>query len=152
MSISDFAAQYEAATRKFLELITSLSQSELDLSDAEGWTPRQVIHHVADSEAQSYARLRRLIAEPGTTIQGYDEGKWAANPTLGYSETDVANSIAVFTAVRNSSHQLILRLTEKELDNSGTHSESGEYSIRTWLETYINHPKDHAAQIKEQLK
>jgi hypothetical protein len=152
MSISDFAAQYEAATRQFLELITSLSQSELDLSDAEGWTPRQVIHHVADSEAQSYARLRRLIAEPGTTIQGYDEGKWAANLTLGYSETDVANSIAVFTAVRNSSHQLILRLTEKELDNSGTHSESGEYSIRTWLETYINHPKDHAAQIKEQLK
>jgi hypothetical protein len=152
MSISDFAAQYEAATRQFLELITSLSQSELDLSDAEGWTPRQVIHHVADSEAQSYARLRRLIAEPGTTIQGYDEGKWAANPTLGYSETDVANSIAVFTAVRNSSHQLILRLTEKELDNSGTHSESGEYSIRTWLETYINHPEDHAAQIKEQLK
>jgi hypothetical protein len=152
MSISDFAAQYEAATRQFHELITSLSQSELDLSDAEGWTPRQVIHHVADSEAQSYARLRRLIAEPGTTIQGYDEGKWAANPTLGYSETDVANSIAVFTAVRNSSHQLILRLTEKELDNSGTHSESGEYSIRTWLETYINHPKDHAAQIKEQLK
>jgi len=152
MSISDFAAQYEAATRQFLELITSLSKSELDLSDAEGWTPRQVIHHVADSEAQSYARLRRLIAEPGTTIQGYDESKWAANPTLGYSETDVANSIAVFTAVRNSSHQLILRLTEKELDNSGTHSESGEYSIRTWLETYINHPKDHAAQIKEQLK
>lgn len=152
MSISDFAAQYEAATRQFLELITSLPQSELDLSDAEGWTPRQVIHHVADSEAQSYARLRRLIAEPGTTIQGYDEGKWAANPTLGYSETDVANSIAVFTAVRNSSHGLILRLTEKELDNSGTHSESGEYSIRTWLETYINHPKDHAAQIKEQLK
>jgi hypothetical protein len=36
MSISDFAAQYEAATRQFLELITSLSQSELDLSDAEG--------------------------------------------------------------------------------------------------------------------
>jgi hypothetical protein len=152
MSISDFAAQYEAATRQFLELITSLSQSELDLSDADGWTPRQVIHHVADSEAQSYARLRRLIAEPGTTIQGYDEGKWAANPTLGYSDTDVAGSIAVFTAVRNSSHQLILRLTEKELDNSGTHSESGEYSIRTWLETYINHPRDHAAQIKEQLK
>ena len=78
MSIKDLAAEYEASTQLFLQLVNSLKESDLDLSDAEGWTPRQVIHHVADSEAQSYARLRRLIAEPGTQIQGYDEGKWAA--------------------------------------------------------------------------
>jgi hypothetical protein len=151
MSIHDLAAQYEAATRQFLDLVKTLNETDLDRSDAEGWTPRQVIHHVADSEAQSYARLRRLIAEPGTIIQGYDEGKWAANSTLGYSESDVASAIAIFTAVRNSSHQLILRLSQAQLENSGTHSESGAYSIRTWLDTYTNHPKDHADQIKKQL-
>jgi hypothetical protein len=151
MLISNFASDYEASTRQFLELAKTLNEADLDRSDAEGWTPRQVIHHLADSEAQSYARLRRLIAEPGTTIQGYDEGKWAANSTLGYSEADVTAAIAVFTAVRNASHQLILRLSEGELENSGTHSESGEYSVRTWLDTYTNHPKDHAQQIREQL-
>jgi hypothetical protein len=151
MLISNFASDYEASTRQFLELVQTLTEADLDRSDAEGWTPRQVIHHLADSEAQSYARLRRLIAEPGTTIQGYDEGKWAANSTLGYSEADVTAAIAVFTAVRNASYQLILRLSEAELENSGTHSESGEYSVRTWLDTYTNHPKDHAQQIREQL-
>jgi hypothetical protein len=151
MLISNFASDYEASTRQFLELVQTLNEADLDRSDAEGWTPRQVIHHLADSEAQSYARLRRLIAEPGTTIQGYDEGKWAANSTLGYSEADVTAAIAVFTAVRNASYQLILRLSEGELENSGTHSESGEYSVRTWLDTYTNHPKDHAQQIREQL-
>ena len=151
MSIRDFAAEYEVATQQFLNLVKNLAQSDLDRSDSEGWTPRQVIHHLADSEAQSYARLRRLIAEPGTIIQGYDEGKWAANPTLGYSDSDVASAIAVFTAVRSASHQLILRLSEAELENSGTHSESGAYSIRTWLDTYTNHPKDHAEQIRKQL-
>jgi hypothetical protein len=64
----------------------------------------------------------------------------------------VTAAVAVFTAVRNASHQLILRLSEKELGNSGTHSESGEYSVGTWLETYTNHPKDHAQQIREQLR
>lgn len=152
MSIQDLAAAYQGSTNEFLQLVGGLAPADLDRSDAEGWTPRQVIHHVADSEAQSYARLRRLIAEPGTTIQGYDEGKWAANPTLGYSESDVTSAIAVFTAVRTASHQLILRLRESELENSGTHSESGEYSVRTWLETYTNHPKDHAEQIREQLR
>jgi hypothetical protein len=37
------------------------------------------------------------------------------------------------------------------LDNSGTHSESGEYTIKTWLETYISHPLEHAAQIESGL-
>lgn len=148
MSIQDFAAEYEASTQLFLAEVNSLDESDLDRSDSEGWTPRQVIHHLADSEAQSYARLRRLIAEPGTTIQGYDEGKWADNPTLGYTDLDVSTAIEVFAAVRKSSYQLILRLSEEQLQNSGTHTESGEYSVKKWLETYTNHPKDHAAQIR----
>jgi hypothetical protein len=148
MSIQDFAAEYEASTQLFLAEVNSLNESDLDRSDSEGWTPRQVIHHLADSEAQSYARLRRLIAEPGTTIQGYDEGKWADNPTLGYTDLDVSTAIEVFAAVRKSSYQLILRLSEEQLQNSGTHTESGEYSVKKWLETYTNHPKDHAAQIR----
>jgi hypothetical protein len=151
MSIQDLAARYEASTQEFLALIATLKESDLDRADAEGWTPRQVIHHVADSEAQSYARLRRLIAEPGTAIQGYDEGKWAESATLGYSATDVAPSIEVFAAVRKSSHLLLQRLSESELENKGVHSESGEYSIRTWLDTYTNHPLDHANQIRQQL-
>jgi len=152
MSIQEHAERYEASTQEFLKLVHSLAPSDLDKSDSQGWTPRQVIHHVADSEAQSYARLRRLIAEPGSLIQGYDEGKWAENPTLGYSDSDVATAIEVFTAVRKASHQLILRLSEAELENAGIHSESGPYSVSNWLQTYTNHPLDHSAQIREQSK
>ena len=152
MTIKQIAADYQAATREFLTLANSLSESDYDRSDAEGWTPRQVIHHVADSEAQSYARLRRLIAEPGTIIQGYDEGIWAESSTLGYRTAPVESSIAVFAAVRESSYQLLLRLEESQLDNQGTHSESGEYSVRDWIRSYTNHPTDHANQIRAQLK
>ena len=151
MSIQELAVRYEASTQAFLSLVSTLTESDVDRADAEGWTPRQVIHHVADSEAQSYARLRRLIAEPGTSIQGYDEGKWAENATLGYGQSDVAPSIEVFAAVRKSSYLLLQRLSESELENKGIHTESGEYSIHTWLETYTNHPLDHANQIRQQL-
>lgn len=151
MSISEIASQYGASTQEFISLVETLAPSDLDRADAEGWTPRQVIHHLADSEAQSYARLRRLIAEPGTLIQGYDEGKWAENPTLAYQDGEIEASIEVFSAVRKSSLQLISRLSEVQLENSCTHSESGEYTVKNWLETYTNHPLEHAAQIKAQL-
>ena len=151
MNLKDATAAYSKATEKFLTTSLELSESQLDISVQGGWTPRQVIHHVADSEAQSYARLRRLIAEPGSLIQGYDEGGWGENPTLGYTELPIETPIAVFKAVRASSLEIIKRLQPEQLNNSGVHSESGEYSIKTWLETYIKHPVEHAQQIRDLL-
>jgi len=149
--LKELAEQYKQSTEIFLNLASSLKFDDLDRADSEGWTPRQVIHHVADSEAQSYARLRRLIAEPGTTIQGYDEGKWAENPTIGYRNHEIDSSIAVFKAVRQSSYELLLRMEDSLLDQKGIHTESGEYSVRDWMNSYINHPIDHANQIKKVL-
>ena len=151
MDLNVAAQRYEEATAQFLEVVSQLSDSQLDASSNGSWSARQVIHHVADSEAQAYARLRRLIAEPGTQIQGYDEAGWGENETLGYQELPIAQSLAVFKAVRASSLEIIKRLKPAQLDNSGTHSESGEYTIKTWLETYINHPFEHAEQIKSGL-
>ena len=146
-----FASQYQDATRAFLDTVHELSEADLDVSSSGGWTARQIIHHVADSEAQSYARLRRLIAEPGTQIQGYDEGGWGENETLGYKVLPIENSIEVFKAVRASSLAIIKRLSVTQLENSGIHSESGQYTIKTWLETYIKHPVEHAEQIRLSL-
>jgi hypothetical protein len=134
-----------------LKVAQELSEAELDSSSSGGWTARQIIHHVADSEAQSYARLRRLIAEPGTQIQGYDEAGWGENETLGYKELPVAPSLEVFKAVRQSSLEVVKRLELSQLDNAGIHTESGKYTVKTWLETYISHPLEHAAQIRSGL-
>ena len=151
MTIAALAANYEKATNDLLRIIDSLEESDLDKSDGEGWTPRQVIHHLADSEAQSYARLRRLVAEPGSTIQGYDEGKWAENSVLGYKELPVELSINVFRSVRAASLMILRRLSEEQLQNSGTHTESGPYSIQSWVNSYTNHPTDHGQQITKAI-
>jgi len=151
MDLKNFANSYANATAEFLKVAQELSEAELDSSSSGGWTARQIIHHVADSEAQSYARLRRLIAEPGTQIQGYDEAGWGENETLGYKELPVALSLEVFKAVRQSSLEVVKRLELSQLDNAGIHTESGKYTVKTWLETYISHPLEHAAQIKSGL-
>jgi hypothetical protein len=148
MDLKNAAEAYANATAEFLKVAQNLSEAELDSSPSGGWTARQIIHHVADSEAQSYARLRRLIAEPGTQIQGYDEGGWGENETLGYKVLPIELSLAVFTAVRASSLEIIRRLCPEQLENVGIHSESGAYTMRKWLDTYIKHPVEHAAQIR----
>jgi hypothetical protein len=73
------------------------------------------------------------------------------NKTLGYSELAIANSLAIFAAVRASSLEILERLTQEQLLNSGVHSESGSYDVRTWISNYVSHPFDHAEQIIRQI-
>jgi uncharacterized damage-inducible protein DinB len=147
MNIEQYAKDYEFATQKFLDAVASLPKSALDQPKKDGWNARQVIHHLADSESQSCARLRRLIAEPGTTIQGYDENKWAYSETLGYKELPIETSLALFKASREASLQIIMRLTPELLKNAGVHTESGEYTVQKWLDGYTRHPQEHAEQL-----
>ena len=152
MDLRAAATDFADSTRVFLEAARAVRHADLDSRQLGDWSVRQIIHHVADSEAQSYARLRRLVAEPeGCLIQGYDEAAWAACPTLGYDDLPVDNSLLVIQAVRAASLDIIQRLTVADLDRMGTHSESGAYSVRDWLRNYTAHPRDHAAQLAQAL-
>lgn len=153
MSIKEIAAAYRQSTEEFEKLVASIPSDQLDTKHPEGWSPRQVIHHMADSEAQSYARIRRLIAEPqGTSIQGYDENAWGASAVLGYATLPIDFSVKVFSAVRASSLVMLERLAESDLSKSGVHSESGEFSIEKWCRNYTAHPLDHIGQIEKALR
>ncbi len=148
MDIDSICREYESATDHFLKISSALAHNELDLKQSDGWSARQVIHHMADSEAQSYARLRRLLAEPeGSVIQGYDEAAWADCETLGYNELPIENSLAVFKSVRAASLDVLNRIEQSDFSKFGMHTESGKYTLETWIRTYSNHPVDHGNQI-----
>jgi hypothetical protein len=128
------------------DAVDGLTDDELDRAAPDGgWTARQVVHHLADSEARAYVRLRRLIAEDAPEIVGYDEPEYARR--LHY-DRPIAASLAVVGAVREASRELLERLTPPEWERRGTHSESGAYSVDDWLRIYANHPYDHADQIR----
>ena len=151
MSLADQVSAYRESTEHFVAVAGSLGESELDRQPEEpgGWTPRMVIHHMADSETNAYVRLRRLLAEPpGTVIQGYDEGQWAR--VLHY-DRPVQGSLAVVRAVRDSSAELLDTLAEVDLGRQGIHTDSGPYSLADWLAVYTAHARDHAEQIRSAL-
>ena len=153
MDIREAAAAYDSSTQFFLNLARGVTPELLDVHHENGWSARQVIHHMADSEAQSYARLRRLVAEPdGSVIQGYDEGAWAECEKLGYKDAPVENSIAVFAAVRAGSLDVIKRLEESDLAKFGEHSERGKFTVETWVTIYTKHPHEHGDQLARATK
>ena len=139
--------RYGAGIDAVRAALAGITEAELDRQPAEpdGWTARQVAHHLADSESMAYIRLRRLIAEDDPLIQAYDEPEWARR--LHY-DRPIETSVAVLAAVRAASLQLLESLTPAEWLRTGTHSESGPYSVEGWLEIYAGHSHDHADQIR----
>jgi hypothetical protein len=128
------------------EAVAGASDDDLDRRPPSGeWTAREIVHHVADSESMAYIRLRRLIAEDQPIIHGYDEPEWARR--LHY-DRPIEASLAVARAVRAASLELLRSLTPAEWERSGTHSESGAYSVDRWLAIYAEHSHEHADQIR----
>jgi hypothetical protein len=128
------------------EALAGVSEVELDARPVDGgWTAREVAHHLADSETTSYIRLRRLLAEDNPVIQGYDEAEFARR--LWYDRPIVV-SLEVFRTVRESSAEILERLTSGDWLRGGVHSESGAFTVETWLELYAAHAFDHAEQIR----
>jgi len=148
MDIREAAAAYESATRFFLNLARGVTPELLDIHHESGWSARQIIHHLADSEAQSYVRLRRLVAEPeGVLLINVDEDSWAKEAKLGYETAPVENSIAVYAAVRAGSLDVIKRLEDSDVEKSGVHPESGKFTIEKWLFNYTKHSLEHGEQL-----
>ena len=139
--------RYRTGTADVEAALAGITDEELDRPPAEpdSWTARQVAHHLADSEAMAYIRLRRLIAEESPLIAGYDEPEWARR--LHY-DRPIEPSLAVLAGVRAASLQLLGSLTPAEWERTGMHSESGPYSVEGWLEIYAGHSHDHADQIR----
>ncbi len=153
MHLSELAARYESGTQAVLDALGDFKEKNLDAKHPEGWSARQVVHHLADSETNSYIRLRRLVGEEeGTLLSGYDEGAWAKNPTLGYEELPIEPSLALFVAVRAASLVIVRRLSDADLNKTGVHSEAGHYSVESWFSSYLAHPFDHASQIERAFK
>jgi hypothetical protein len=145
MNRADLIARYKEGADIVAKAVEGLSDADLDRRPAPGeWTAREVVHHLADAEARSAVRLRQLLAEDDPTIQGYDEERYAR--TLHY-DRPIEGSLALLRAVRAATAELLDRLSESDFSRSGTHTESGPYSVDTWLELYAAHGHDHAEQI-----
>ena len=138
--------RYRDGYRAVTAALTNLTEAELDKRPADGaWTAREVIHHLADSETTSTIRLRKVLAEDAPLIEAYDEAHFA---TVLHYDRPIEPSLQVLRAVRQANAELLDVLEPHEWERAGVHSESGPYSVETWLGIYATHAHDHADQIR----
>jgi hypothetical protein len=110
------------------------------------WTIHEIVIHITDSEANSYARCRRCIAEPGATIMAYDENVWAR--ALDYERQSAEDAVELFRWLRGSTYRLIKTLPDEVWSHTIYHPENGTMTLEDWLLVYEDHVRAHVSQMR----
>jgi DinB family protein len=139
--------QYAAGPARLKAALAAVPPAALQWRPRPGeWSAHEIVVHCADSETNSFVRIRFLAAEKEPVLQGYDQDHWAT--TFDYHTLPMEPALAVVTGVRASTTALIRRLPESAWAKVGRHTESGAYTAETWLTIYADHLEGHARQIE----
>jgi hypothetical protein len=143
--------QYGRGYALLTAALAKLPQESWDFkASSTDWSVHEIIVHMGDSESMAALRVRKLIVEPGSTLMGYEEAKWAG--ALGYQKQNVEDSLQIIKFARQSTYRLLKSLPDEVFTHSVTHPEYSEpYTFDKWLNIYANHIPDHIEQIRNSV-
>jgi hypothetical protein len=103
-----------------------------------------VVHHVADSHANSFVRFKLALTEDWPDIKAYDEKAWAE---LADSKLPVDGSLAFIEALHQRWVALLESMTEDDFRKGYVHPKGGRQNLATALALYEWHGRHHTAHI-----
>ena len=148
-SPNDRAAQIETLRRlpeRLRAAAAGLDDRQLDTPYREGgWTVRQLVHHIADSHANSYVRFKLALTEDWPTIKAYDEAAWAELPEA--RTLPVEPSLKWIEAMHARWVAMLESMTDSDFEKGFLHPERGRMTLATNLALYDWHSRHHTAHI-----
>ena len=126
--------------------IKGLTDAQLDTPYREdGWTVRQVVHHITDSHMNSYVRVRLALTENEPTIKPYEEKLWAE--LYDARTAPVAPSVQMLESLHERWVMLLRSLAPADFSRTFRHPVNGVRDIDWLLQLYSWHGRHHVAHI-----
>ena len=128
--------------------VAALTDTQLDTPyRTDGWTLRQVVHHVADSHMNAFTRMKLALTEETPTIKPYDENAWAL---LADMRMPVDVSLRLIDGVHARWVAIYRAMTPEDFERTFVHPELATQLTLDWhLQMYAWHSHHHLAHITE---
>ncbi|KGO90319.1 YfiT family bacillithiol transferase [Flavobacterium suncheonense] len=143
-SLREFPAQLNA-------VLQPLTPAQLNWHyRPEGWTIKQVVHHLADSHINAFTRLKLTLTEDAPVIRPYEEALWAQLPD-GVKD-DLTASLKIIEGIHERWFYLLNHLTETEWDKMYFHPQHQRLvGLKEMLGLYDWHGRHHLAHIRQAI-
>lgn len=150
--LNEWISILEELPQKFLELTSSMNDEQLDTPyRPDGWTVRQVVHHVSDSHHHSYIRFKWGLTEDNPVIKPYFEQEWAN--LFDTRTAPIQMSLDHLKAVHFKLVYLLRGLSDEQLNRTFTHPDGNEITtLKENVGRYVWHGSHHHAHIANLAK
>lgn len=126
--------------------VAGLDERQLDTPYREdGWTVRQLVHHVADSHMHAFARTRFALAEDNPVIAAYDEAAWAELPDMRVLAPEL--SLTLLEALHQRWTLLLRATPAASFARTIRHPENGPMTVDELVGMYAWHSRHHTAHV-----
>ena len=127
---------------KLTELVGKWGDDRLDTPyRPEGWTIRQLVHHIADSHINGYVRTKLALTEDNPTVRPYEEGEWAKLPD---AQLDVAPSLVILRNLHQRWVAVLASLNAADFQRTFLHPGSDRtFTIAQQAANYAWHGEHH---------
>ncbi|MBT8303723.1 MAG: putative metal-dependent hydrolase [Bacteroidia bacterium] len=151
-NIKDWIIVLEQFPEKLSKLVSNLDENQLNTPyRKDGWTVRQVVHHVSDSHHHSYTRFKWALTEDKPIIKAYNEQDWAE--LFDTRNAAIQMSLDHLRAIHFKLVHLLRGLSEEQLNRSFIHPEGNiEVVLKQNIGIYAWHSNHHYAHIENLLK
>jgi len=131
-------------------LVSGLTEQQVDTRyRPDGWTIRQVVHHLPDSHMNAYIRMKLAATEVSPAVKSYDEQKWAELPEAKSGSVEM--SLALLDALHRRWVAFLRGLPEDALGRTFQHAEWKTVTIDESISMYSWHCRHHSAHIEGAL-
>lgn len=132
-----------ALPSKFINLLGGWTEEQYNTPyRPDGWTVRQLIHHVADSHINAYTRCRLALTEDNPVIKPYEEHLWAELPDAKAAPVELSLQLIRYVHLRWV--LLLNSMGETELARTYVHPASGRtFRMDEVIANYAWHSEHH---------
>ena len=137
-------AHFPADLRFMVESLTP-EQLETPYRD-EGWTVRQVVHHIPDSHLQGYVRFKLAMTEDRPKIKTYQQAFWGETEDARTAPAEL--SLTLLDGLHARWSRFVRSLRDEDFHRTYVHPELGEVDLSKTLQLYVWHGRHDLAHAK----
>src|SRR3954471_10014986 len=137
---------YVAGPAKLRAAVAGLTHDELTARPGPGaWSILEVVVHVADSDAISIDRMKRILTEDNPPLLYADETAYVER--LHTHAQDLEDALTLLEVGRRQWARVLRLLPDEAFERTGLHNRRGTVTLGGFVESYAEHIDDHLKYI-----
>lgn len=134
--------QYETAPVRLRAAVAGLTPEELTARPGPGkWSILEVVVHIADSDAISIDRMKRILTENDPPLLYANETEYVAR--LFTHDQSLEDALTLLEVGRRQWARVLRRLPDAAFERTGQHNRRGPVSLGQLVGDYVAHIDEH---------